>query len=81
MVDGGLQVIGLEEVGLLSLFSVDYLEIFDIIKGLVDWYEGMNVFLFLLSICVDIFNIDLVNELSCNGCCFGLIFVFEGGFE
>jgi len=29
--------------------------------------------------CVDVFNIDFVNELFWGGCWLGLIFVFEGG--
>ena len=81
MVQKGLEATGFEEVGLLSLSSVDHSEIAEITKGLADRYEGTNTGLSLPSTRVDAFNIDLANELSRNGRRSGLTFAPEGGSE
>lgn len=81
MVDRGLQMSGLDEVGLLSLSSADHTEIGEMSKQLADRYEGTNISLSLPSTRVDAFNIDLANEFSRNGRRSGLTFAPEGGSE
>ena len=81
MVDRGLQMSGLDEVGLLSLSSADHSEIGEMSKQLADRYEGTNISLSLPSTRVDAFNIDLANEFSRNGRRSGLTFAPEGGSE
>jgi len=81
MVQRGLAASGFTEVGLLSLSSADHSEIGEITKGLADRYSGTGTSLSLPSTRVDVFNIDLANEISRNGRRSGLTFAPEGGSE
>jgi len=79
MATQGLAVTGYDEISLLSLSSADHSQIGEIAHEMADRYQGGATSLSLPSTRVDVFNLELAQELARNGRRTGLTFAPEGG--
>jgi len=79
MAEQGVKSTGYDEVSLLSLSSADHSQIGDITTSMAARYQGGATSLSLPSTRVDVFNLELANELAKNGRRPGLTFAPEGG--
>lgn len=75
----GVAATGYDEISLLSLSSADHSQIRDITHTMADRYQGGATSLSLPSTRVDVFNLELAQELARNGRRSGLTFAPEGG--